>query len=229
MCNFLSRAWSRFSRRRRFLCAGALSLDNNSVNFGGCIRTVRVLSLYNLFDDFFLDYFFLTSDLLGNLLDSIKGVTLLFLVTKNVEWLITSPMLRLRFKIVIGRWMDSGNRDSFHHSWLMVGLKTAVCLLNSLRIESMDSCRHRRTSYLMFRLLKLLRKMWTKFWIVERFIKIVIFKIHLTTNSSGWSQEVGWWFTLFSLIKIHIDCWVVIIYYTYCWASVCSSWVATRI
>jgi hypothetical protein len=63
----------------------ALSLENDSVYFGWCIRPVRILSLYNFFDDFLLDYFFLAGDLLCDLLHAIESVRLLFLVTENVE------------------------------------------------------------------------------------------------------------------------------------------------
>jgi len=55
------------------------------VNFGGRIRPVRVLSFDNFLDDFLLDYFFLAGDFLRDLLDTIKGVGFLFLITEDVE------------------------------------------------------------------------------------------------------------------------------------------------
>jgi hypothetical protein len=67
--------------------------------------------LYNFFDDFLLDYFFLAGDLLCDLFHAIESVRLLFLVTENVEGLCV-----FGFKVIIGGGVDGWDGDRFHNS-----------------------------------------------------------------------------------------------------------------
>lgn len=127
-------------------------------------------------------------------------------------------MLRLIFWVLI--WMmNSRDRNGFHYSWSWIRCLLMACPCLSLRIKCVNSCWHWRATPLL-RLLKLWWKMGPKFWIVQWLIEVIVFKVHLSTSSSWWSQEICWRLAAFlSLIEIHVDRWIIVIYYTNCRAE----------